>query len=276
MGIRSGMKFSFYTSETEFLDVFDHMEPWTGFRLVISDNDTDVSVDEDGKLYGLGQFIQIGLKKELFKSTTRKPWSRCTSNYPPQFMELQQKLNKHHYSKNNCLWSCFMNRTIITNNCIPYIFEEWVPMGKAFPDLRPCSTEESMGNFFEGMTACQNYCLPACEHVTWLAHPLTEPMPSILEVNKVHAILNSFNITKASYSTVAIFFSDMNVIKTIEEPAKLPEDIFGDIGGQLGLWSGMSIMTVVELCIIINACLKRRLTNVGSRDHNIVHVGTNS
>ena len=44
MGIRSGMKFSFYTPETEFLDVYDHMEPWSGFRLVISEYVTNTDV----------------------------------------------------------------------------------------------------------------------------------------------------------------------------------------------------------------------------------------
>ena len=57
----------------------------------------------------------------------------------------------------------------------------------------------------------------------------------------------------------------MQLVNTMKEPAKLPEDIFGDIGGQLGLWSGMSIMTVVELCIIFNTCLKRRFGRWGAR-----------
>ncbi len=60
------------------------------------------------------------------------------------------------------------------------------------------------------------------------------------------------------------FSTDLQLLKTIEEPEKTPEEIISDIGGQLGLWCGMSIMTIIELGLIFYACLIKKICSVGS------------
>jgi len=52
-----------------------------------------------------------------------------------------------------------------------------------------------------------------------------------------------------------IFYEDLSVSKTINEKAYKIENLLADIGGQLGLWIGCSVMTVVEILELITNLL---------------------
>lgn len=44
-----------------------------------------------------------------------------------------------------------------------------------------------------------------------------------------------------------VYLEDLNVIEFKQSPAYLIEDLFADIGGTLGLWMGISVLTIMEL-----------------------------
>lgn len=49
-----------------------------------------------------------------------------------------------------------------------------------------------------------------------------------------------------------IFFEDLKFTEVIESKADEMSSLISDLGGQLGLWLGMSIMTIVEtiFCLV--------------------------
>src|SRR6218665_185579 len=73
------------------------------------------------------------------------------------------------------------------------------------------------------------------------------------------------------FAKINVYVSDSNVLQTIEEPASTITQLISDIGGQLGIWIGVSVITISEiietLLTIVTAgfrrlCCKRR----GSKD----------
>lgn len=53
--------------------------------------------------------------------------------------------------------------------------------------------------------------------------------------------------SRDNFLRLQIFYEDLSVFKTINEEAYKIENLLADIGGQLGLWIGCSVMTFVEL-----------------------------
>ncbi|XP_035667363.1 acid-sensing ion channel 1-like [Branchiostoma floridae] len=52
---------------------------------------------------------------------------------------------------------------------------------------------------------------------------------------------------REGFIQVTVYFENMKIEHIYETPSYEVENLLGDIGGQLGLWMGISIMTVIEL-----------------------------
>jgi hypothetical protein len=62
---------------------------------------------------------------------------------------------------------------------------------------------------------------------------------------------------RGNLAMVDIYFDDLKYTKLEETKADLPASLVSDVGGQLGLWLGCSILTLVELlnfvCVVVPA-----------------------
>lgn len=63
------------------------------------------------------------------------------------------------------------------------------------------------------------------------------------------------------FAKINVYVTDSNVLQTVEEPAMVPTQLVSEIGGQLGLWIGVSVITISEvvetiLTILTGACRK--------------------
>ena len=58
-----------------------------------------------------------------------------------------------------------------------------------------------------------------------------------------------------------VYFYQMTVLEHIQSPSYNGFDILSSIGGALGLWAGLSLITVVEMfslfCSIVSAIIKK-------------------
>ena len=64
------------------------------------------------------------------------------------------------------------------------------------------------------------------------------------------------------FSKINVYVSNTDVFLTTEEPAMTVTDLISDIGGQLGVWIGVSVLTIAEvleiLITIVIACSRKR------------------
>eukprot|EP00057_Strongylocentrotus_purpuratus_P010543 XP_011665017.1 PREDICTED: acid-sensing ion channel 4-like [Strongylocentrotus purpuratus] len=57
---------------------------------------------------------------------------------------------------------------------------------------------------------------------------------------------NTAEWTRRNMAKVEIFYDEFNYEHIRQEPAYMIADLLSDIGGQLGLWVGLSIITIFE------------------------------
>ena len=49
------------------------------------------------------------------------------------------------------------------------------------------------------------------------------------------------------FAKVNVYIADSNVLQIIEEPATTITQLISEIGGQLGIWIGVSVITISEI-----------------------------
>ncbi len=49
------------------------------------------------------------------------------------------------------------------------------------------------------------------------------------------------------FAKVNVYITDSNVLQIIEEPATTITQLISEIGGQLGIWIGVSVITIPEV-----------------------------
>ena len=63
--------------------------------------------------------------------------------------------------------------------------------------------------------------------------------------------LTSYDFITDNFVRVNVYLSDMEVEVQEQQPSYRLSNLFSDIGGTLGLWVGLSLLTVVELLQLV-------------------------
>ena len=58
------------------------------------------------------------------------------------------------------------------------------------------------------------------------------------------------------FSRINVFMADGNIVLTQEVPAYTVSMLISDIGGQLGVWLGMSVLTTSETLALVGQLLR--------------------
>jgi acid-sensing ion channel 2 len=61
----------------------------------------------------------------------------------------------------------------------------------------------------------------------------------------------NYDFITDNFVRVNVYLSDMEVEIQEQQPSYLLSNLFSDVGGTLGLWVGLSLLTVVELLQLV-------------------------
>ena len=61
----------------------------------------------------------------------------------------------------------------------------------------------------------------------------------------------NYDFITDNFVRVNVYLSDMEVEVQEQQPSYLLSNLFSDVGGTLGLWVGLSLLTVVELLQLV-------------------------
>ncbi|KAK7496042.1 hypothetical protein BaRGS_00012743 [Batillaria attramentaria] len=180
------------------------------------------------------------------------------------------------YSKLSCLKSCY--RLIAQRHCncsmpIYYVEDRESVCDMADDEVDAC-TSSLHTTVPDEYDACDKSCPQPCSEVDYdmlvsaAAWP-SENYKKYLEdkVSQSNYLLMGKDLEEEDFVKLYVYFKDLMYQKIDQQKAYESQNLISDIGGQLGLWLGLSAITIGELCGLLLS-LFRSLTAVSPKDDN--------
>jgi len=232
----------------------------------------DVSVEQsfdptnlgNSRIIASGTYSRLVLRKKFIKMLDGS--QSCSSNIKYKFKVLHAN-----HSVNSCKLDCALNLILETCHCLPGIDEIFL-LNSTLKDNKYCTVRAmqtcrmSIHHVFEkNLQACYAKCEMPCEHYSY-----SKSISSIY--------LNQFGyedyvtlkpVFRRAISLDAgmlqIAFSDFDQQSIVASESISIHDVISNSGGQINLWLGMSMCTIIQLPTILVFVLTFRLWKKFSR-----------
>ncbi|ELT93676.1 hypothetical protein CAPTEDRAFT_65218, partial [Capitella teleta] len=229
-----------------------------GVRVVIHPPGTEPFPFTEGLDTPPGFSASFGIRPRL-NIRIGQPYGNCTEQNP--FNTSSEK----RYRSISCQKKCLQHHVIQICGCydesLPHLENvtyEGYPACRSdneFPDS--CmynATQDCLDILLKIYNRCE--CHPPCHEVDYdISYSLSKwPAPGIEGDAAYFDVFHIEEFKKRFFARLNIYIADSNVIKTHETADYEPNQLVSDIGGQLGLWVGISVITLtemLELCIAI-------------------------
>lgn len=229
-----------------------YQERYKGILIMIGDQWT-FPIEEAGVLNPV-QHMQIKLSKTVIESI-EAPYGNCV-NLANINTTLSREMNQqgYGYSRENCLVFCKQQQVIERLGCYDMRFPEIF-------DAKPCDTKllfQEIKTIKFDYLKCYNDCPFECQSIAYDMSISYADYPTYnFYLNETKSrtefyqkIFNETNITYAMFdrlSSVNIFFDQLKHTRISAKPAYLIIDIVAYMGGTLGLFIGISVLSFVEI-----------------------------
>ena len=123
-----------------------------------------------------------------------------------------------------------------------------------YPNITFCNDSSKvcersiLQKLFLGEIGCLKQCQPPCQEIKYLVDHKFLQFPNLVNKNKYGESLPNL---RENLMRVQIFFNTFNVKVWEEKVLYKIENLLGDIGGQLGLFSGFSVITIFEFIFLM-------------------------
>lgn len=267
-GAYNGLRLELYTGDP----ILDHNFTYTiGYRIAIHNQTVEASLD-DGLNVAPGHNTEIALSRTLLKKKPH-PYSDCLSKFPKdkeanEMFKLMQEFFKLSdvYNQKTCEKACRQIETI--KNCSCADFDLPMPILEAvqakYPDTWGCyygdeiicSTDLNSG--YENADNCNSKCPLQCDQYIYDYTISSSQYPSPWYSNLIHNGLFNYTLNgnnpQLTKLMVNIYYSNLAYTQITESPKMTPDMLISAIGGNLGLFAGISILTIIEFTELIVYC----------------------
>ena len=242
-GLEGGLAFLAYLNLTE----YDTSATFSGLRIFVTQPGTEFVNLSPFALAAPGSFQYVGLQRQDYRRETAKPWSKCSGHAPE-------------YTQATCRSLCIKNEIRATCNC-----RSW---GDTTSDLDFCQDFDgcyesvALGEKESGdLTYCNSKCLlPPCSEDQFTTSSTTLPFFSDRAPPNI-----------SDYVEVQINYQAVRYDLITESKAQTLAQLLGSIGGQMGLFVGISLILITELVVELTMLRlvprlwgDRRLFGIGS------------
>lgn len=245
-----------------------------GVRIDISDQGEMPFPLDKGLSLAPGYAISVGMRKVVMKRSDPFRNSSCMKNSAPDSMNLFKDTMKADYSTAACKKSCWARKQQEKCGCVEYKYPR--PKSTRFCETsnktdRAC-VRKVKDYFIQGVLNCSQSCPPPCKESTFKFTTSYSLWPTTSSEKFYRAKLKARNKEVDGESDdfrkhilkVNVFFEELNYEVISEDPAYELPSFMSDLGGSLGLWIGMSVLTfaeILELILLVCYTLARKLKN---------------
>ena len=152
------------------------------------------------------------------------------------------------YDAKSCSLKCFSEKMERTCNCIGH---DYLP--KIYHLSRICNStghkcyQRVKDKYVKGEIEYLKSCFPSCQEINYETDISFLKYPNIAKAKENGERIEQVRQVREEIIKVTIYFKSLDERITKEQMTYAMEDLLSDIGGQLGLYSGYSFLTVVEL-----------------------------
>ena len=273
-GLASGLKLTLY------VNVYEKFNWYRGLGAVIRIGNSSYSTyfSDSGMFLPPGFTTYISVERE-FKSMLPKPFSNCEidSNFKAikEGMDLYNLMSQseYEYTQKLCFVQCYQKYIISENNCSYPRLLSIFKLVKECPDdvlFSILSEDKHFDRDFINKN-CLNLCPLECEqnlyktsisltHLNGNSFISRIGKSSKLKKDFINRTLDSTTVEK-SIASVYVFYDSLSYNLIIESPQMDGVTLLGSIGGNLGLFLGVSVFSlceVIEAVVEIFFVLKQR------------------
>ncbi|KAH9491440.1 hypothetical protein Btru_032187 [Bulinus truncatus] len=255
-GPEGGLELTFYLETEEYIPGISNGK---GMQIVIHEQGTIPFPKDEGLAVSAGFQTFIGLRM-IEVSRLGEPYSPCTST--DNFVSTYNKT----YTRNTCQKICQETKVREACKCYDHSELELYDVMKNPKGLPPCrntselmclSKEEFEFDATESSCNCNNPCRekiyektlaarqwPSKSHADLLIQAICQKIP-----NDLCKILKNKNDSDKleDFIKVNIYFEDLNYEELSEKADYELTQLLSDIGGSIGLWIGLSVLSMFEL-----------------------------
>ncbi|TMW52550.1 hypothetical protein DOY81_002375 [Sarcophaga bullata] len=248
--------------------------PVQGFKILLNTPGEVAQVSKQYFRIPFGQEVLIAIKPKII--TTSDGLKHYEPNRRQCYFQHERDLRYFQiYTQNNCELECLSNFTMNRCGCVkfsmPRSAEIPVCGSRSLNCMNIAEDELSIREFnqsietskenYRGPTSCN--CLPACTSIAYEAeisqadydHQLTMKM-------KQDAESTDNDLVESKKSRLSIFFKEAQFLTSKRSELYGTTDFLANCGGLLGLFMGVSTLSIVE---IIYFCTVRLITNLKMR-----------
>ena len=169
--------------------------------------------------------------------------------------------NDFKYSSSACTIDCFY--TQIANSCSCVLSDEYHPDKQEYKDLPLCMIEDTCCVLSQQTVAMSCPCPPSCKTNMYDTTNSYSSFPAKLYSTRLG---NNFTINlQEDLLVVNIFYETLSITDEVTSRAYDVISLLSDIGGQLGLFLGISVISVVEFAMWILDEIKDRCLGISER-----------
>lgn len=245
-----------------------------GFYVVVHNQTATPIMDNEGVFASIGMETNIGVERRFYLKEA-SPYSNCvedptleSSSSSDLYKLILTRLGEKRYRQAYCYKMCY--QIAVVNNCSCYDATYANTNATDFSILA-CHDGAKLQCMFDIRTIfsetgwngeCSDLKCPIeCEQISYKTsvHTTSYPSSTYLQLLLQQSSLiskyssstksspNFSSYVSSSIAKINVFYSDISYDALIESPSITWDVLLGNIGGSLGLFLGMSFLTVIEL-----------------------------
>ena len=253
-----------------------------GFYVIVHNQSYSPIMDYEGVYVSTNAATNVGIERNYY-SKQPSPYSQCivnttsnSSSTSTLYQLILNQLGEQRYRRAYCYKLCY--QIAVVNNCSCYD-ATYPNTNTTNQNIQACHTgiqlscRDGVVTWFSTngfISTCDSYCPVECLAVDYKKsiHSAFYPTSAYLSLLKQQsgflskyttATQNSANFDSyigSSISKINIFYNDISFIAYIESPSITWDTLVGNIGGILGLFIGISIMSIMEILEFIFEIIK--------------------
>ena len=168
------------------------------------------------------------------------------------------------YSESACEIDCLMSNIAQTCGCLGSHIPRGIPDGSRFRDLQNCTIEDICCQIHNAST-CVDVCPVACNTTLYITETSYSAFPANYAIKSLNQYGDSINVSIKDLLRLNVYFETLTVEERRTHDSYDAVQMLSDIGAQLALFLGASVISVLEFLAWIFDEAKDRFLGISER-----------